>query len=984
MARINLAPNPSFKTNTTGWEATSNSTILRSSNVSFFGDNSLKITNKGTGLYGTTTTNITGFTAGLSYAFSVYVYLPDNPTATAYYNDIEMLVTFYDSSNNTLGSTSPTSGIHRVYDTDRWEDNRLSIVTTAPTGVSYAIATIQATTDVSTASEIFYLDALLIEQASQVNEYFDQLSDTPANEQGREKELVNRALTPTPIPHITGPELNADISLGRLIFNTIDEDGTVWVCTDLTGWWGQTSPDVPDITRGTEDGSFDVSGRYMARVITLSGVFLPQSRDYLPKALGRLITETDLVRRVSTLRVDEVPTKVAKVRLVGQPIITTVNARGRTEFSITLRAADPIKYAWADNQVNGYEVKSINGLVPDTTTSPTGASKSVTAVNAGNTTVTPSITVLGPIGSGSTIHATSRDRDETITLVSALRDAGAIARGTSYTRDNLIVTVTTDADHGLLVGDTISFNWLSNDPNIDPQGGSHVVTATTTETPYTFSYSLVDVLLFGTDDGEDIVTTTISGGVDVKLTNPDTLVVDTYNKEVSFNGITVGQRSKLEPLIDWIKLDAGSTDITLTDSFDNYNTVNKSYATTTATITNTTRSGSTVTVTTSAAHGFKIGYPVRVSGTTNGSGAFNGLWSITGVTTESPFTFSFDHTTSGNVAGAGSDSGTAKIILATLKFDRAHFLGLGDTVNVFLPEILDISTTSAVASTDIVTVSTQTAHGLGIGDLVTVEGTEERNITQKAYNATTDIATLTLNSNHSWADGSRINVALPSTTTATSYAFNTSTDIVTITTQPAHGFAAGDIINIASPSLSSIATKSMNESGVATLTTRTAHGLTSGGDASVVLPVSTTLALKALSGTTVTMITTAAHGFSLGDRVVIDLPTTATVDAFAYGGYATQLVTVTTTAAHGFSIGDQISPLFNSTYDSYEGTYYIQSIPTTTSFTYYYFGSQTAAVVEDGTATGTITNLTNTGLNSAGTAITSVPSPTTFTYTKAS
>jgi hypothetical protein len=905
MARVNLAPNPSFKTNTTGWAALPASNIVRSSDVAFFGDHSLKVSNTNVLSYGTTTTNITGFTAGLSYAFSVYVYLPDNITATAYYNDIEMQVTFYDSSNNTLGSTSPTSGIHRVFDNDRWEDNRLTIVTDAPAGVSYAIVDITATTEVAAATEVFYVDALLIEQASQANEYFDQLSDTPANEQGKEKELVNRALTPTPIPHITGPELNADISLGRLVFNTVDEDGTVWVCTDLTGWWGQTSPDVPDITRGTEDGSFDVSGRYMARVITLSGVFLPQSRDYLPKALGRLIAETDLVRRVSILRVNEDPTKIAQVRLVGQPVITTVNARGRTEFSITLRAADPIKYAWADNQVDGYELRSINGLTPDTTSSPTSASASTTVFNSGNTTVTPTVTVFGPIGSGSTIRATSRDRDETITLVSALRDQGAIARATSYTRDNLVVTVTTDADHGLVVGDIILFKWDTIDRNIDPQEGEHVVTAVTTETPFTFSYSLVGVELSSLDEGQDI-TTSVTISVDVELNSPDTLVIDNYNKEVSFNGTEVGQRSKLEPLIDWIKLDAGTTTATLTDSFDNYTVVNKQFSRVTTTAT------------------------------------------------------------------------------ATVKFDRAHFLGVGETVNVFLQQSIPISTTAAVASTDVVTVNTDRAHGLGVGDLVTVEVTEARNITQKAYDATSDIATLTLNANHSWADTNRISVALPSTATATSYSFNTSTDVVTIRTQAAHDFAVGDTINIANPAFSSIATKSMSAAGVATLTTRTAHGLAADGDALVVLPETATLALKAVSGTTVAMSTTAPHGFSLNDRVAISLPTSATVDAFAFGGFATQLVTVTTTAAHGFSVGDQITTLFNSTYDAYEGTYYIQSTPTATSFTYYYFGSQTAAVVEDGTATGTITNVTNTGLNSAGTAITSIPTPTTFTYTKAS
>jgi hypothetical protein len=908
MARINIAPNPSFKNNTTGWAALPASSISRSNDAAFFGDWSLKVSNTGVQSYGTTTTNITGFTAGLSYAFSVYVYLPDNTTATAYYNDIEMQVTFYDSSNNTIGSTSPTSGIHRVYDNDRWEDNRLTIVTDAPAGVSYVIVDITAATEVAAATEIFYVDALLIEQASKINEYFDQLSDTPANEQGREKELVNRALTPTPIPHITGPELNADISLGRLVFNTIDEDGTVWVCTDLTGWWGQTSPDVPDITRGTEDGSFDVSGRYMARVITLSGVFLPQSREYLPKALERLITETDLVRRVSILRVDEDPTKVAQVRLVGQPVITTVNARGRTEFSITLRAADPIKYAWAINQVDGYELKSINGLTPDTATSPTSASASTTVVNAGNTTVTPTITVLGPIGSGSTIHATSRDRNETITLVSALRDQGAIARGTSYTRDSLVVTVTTDADHGLLVGDTISFNWTTIDRNIDPQDGQHVVTAVTTQTPFTFSYSLADVTLSEDDDRQDITApTTIVNGVDVELSSPDTLVIDNYNKEVSFNGTTIGQRSKLEPLIDWIKLDAGITTATLTDSFDNYTVVNKQFS----------RAATTAT--------------------------------------------------------------------ATVKFDRAHFLGVGETVNVFLPESVDISTTAAVASTDIVTINTDTPHGLGVNDLVTVTVKEQKNITQKAYDFTTKIATLTINENHSWADNNRISVELPSTATASSYSFDTSSDVVTITTPVAHGFVPNDVINIANPALSSIATKSMSAAGVATITTRTAHGLTTDGDALVTLPETATLALKAVSGTTVAMSTTAPHGFSLGDRVAISLPTSATVDAFAYGGFATQLVTVTTTAAHGFSVGDQITTLFDGAiYDAYEGTYYIQSIPSATSFTYYYFGPQTAAVANDVNADGTITNVTNTGLNSAGTAITSIPTSTTFTYTKAS
>ena len=900
MARINLAPNPSFKTDATGWTPLASSSILRTSDTAFFGDHSLQITNSSTGLYGVRTTNITGFTAGLDYSFSVYVYLPDNVSSTEYYNDIEMKVVFYNSSNETIGSTSPTSGVHKVYDSDYWSDNRLSIVTEAPAGVSYAIATITAQAGVTAASELFYLDALLVEQASKVNEYFDQLSDTPANEQGKEKELVNRALTPTPIPHITGPELNADISLGRLVFNTVDEDGTVWVCTDLVGWWGQSSPDVPDITRGTEDGSFDVSGRYMARVITLSGVFLPQSREYLPKALNRLITETDLVRRTSILRVDEDPTKIATVRLVGQPVISTVNARGRTDFSITLRAADPIKYGWADNQVHGYDLVDINGLVPIDEVSPTGALKDAPVINEGNATVTSTITVVGPIGSGSSIRALSRNRDETITLVSALRDAGNVAKATSYARDNLIVTITTDADHGLLVGDTIQIRGSGATlfPYIDPQQGNHVVTAVTDLEPFTFSYSLENVQLIDGDTGQDFISTLLSA--DVVLTLPDTLIIDTYNKEVLFNGTSLGQRSKLEPLVDWVKFDPGTTTVTLTDSFDNYTVVSKSY----------TRTG------TSAS--------------------------------------------------------------ATLKFNRAHFLKQGDTVNVFLPETIDISTGAAVAATDVVTITTDGAHGYGVGDKVRVTIDETKNVTFKAYTASTNMVELTLNENHSWADGADIQVTLPSSAEAQNYTYNTDTNVATVNTRAAHGFVAGDVISVSDPALSSIQTKSM-ASGVATVTTRTAHGLATGGDALVSLPETATLNLKTVSGLSVLMSTTTNHGFVVSDRVSISLPISANVSNFAFGGFATHRVTVTTDAPHGFSVGDSVTVAFPS-YAAFDGTYFIEST-TNDTFTFYYFKS-TSAITSTAT-TGSVSNLSNAPLNGTY-AIESIPTPTTFTYTKAS
>lgn len=910
MARINLAPNPSFRLNADGWHALDGEILTISNETSFFGDNSLRISNTGTTTYGVRTDLIPGIVSGTDYTFSIYVYVP-NTRSTAYYDDVRMEVSFYsvtvvDGVTTEVLIASSVSDTHRVNDVDRWEDNRISIANiNAPPGATHVQITVIAQEDDLAAGEPFHVDALLVEPSSVLGQYFENLTRHPledsATEQAKETALVNKALTPVPFPNITGPELNADISLGRLVLNTIDEDGTIWICTDIGGWWGQSAPDVPDITRGTQDGSFDVSGRYAARTITLSGVFIPQNKNNLPKALQRLITETDLVRRSTLLRVDEDPIKVAEVRLIGQPSIETVNARGRTEFSVTLRAADPIKYTWNDNEVHGNTVEYINGLEPNE--DGTSASKTVVMDNAGNASVTSKITVTGPAGSGSTIRALGRNRDESITLVSRLRDSGPVGLVTSYSRTNLVVTATTDADHGLVIDDVISFS--ANMPDYaDPTEQTYTVTAVSTSAPYTFSYSLVGVPLAPGDLGDDVIESSLGVNyADVRLSSADTITIDTYTQEVAFNGNTEGQRSKLEPLIDWIKLDPGITDLTFTDSFDDYYVVSKSY----------TRTGTTAT--------------------------------------------------------------------ATVQFDRAHFMQVEDVARISMPTLLDISSGSATTSGNTVTITTDGAHGLGPGDLVDVTITEVRNVLTKAYNATTSTATITLNNTQTWAIGDRIQIVLPQTAQTTSYSI--SSGVATFYTGAAHGFVTGDVVSVASPALTQITSKSMT-SGTAVLTTSTAHKLVEGGDVLVTMPTTVSLSARSLSGTTATMTTSSAHNFIVGDKISVALPTTRSVDAFAFGGYNTQLVTVTTTAAHGFSVGDYVTIVFNSTYTAFNGSYYIESIPTTSKFTFFYFGTVSAPVAEDGAATGSITNVTSGVFNTVSSAITSVPSTTTFTYTKVS
>jgi len=77
----------------------------------------------------------------------------------------------------------------------------------------------------------------------------------------------------------------------------------------------------------------------------------------------------------------------------------------------------------------------------------------------------------------------------------------------------------------------------------------------------------------------------------------------------------------------------------------------------TATITNSYRTGSTATLTTSAAHGFVAGDTVVVSGT-NGNPSLHGTWTVATVPT--PTTFTYTTTTSGTITSA-ADTGTALV-----------------------------------------------------------------------------------------------------------------------------------------------------------------------------------------------------------------------------------------------------------------------------------------------------------------------------------
>lgn len=232
--------------------------------------------------------------------------------------------------------------------------------------------------------------------------------------QSAENKIVNKGLTKTPYPYVTGLELKADISLGDLILNTIDEDGIVWICTDIEGWWGHPEPEFQDLPRGLGDGSYDVRGRYTARQIVLKGVFLTPDASYVQAARDKLVQATDLVYRGDYLKVNEGPMKYSFVRLSGKPEIQTMNPRGRTEFSIGLRAADPIKYEWIDAGPDFYDQVDIQAK--NVALSRTGTA---IVTNKGNTKVPVLIEVTGEVTATPALPAKIKNitRNELIEIV---------------------------------------------------------------------------------------------------------------------------------------------------------------------------------------------------------------------------------------------------------------------------------------------------------------------------------------------------------------------------------------------------------------------------------------------------------------------------------------------------------------------------------------------------------------------------------------
>lgn len=265
--------------------------------------------------------------------------------------------------------------------------------------------------------------------------YYEDVNNIAASAQAEENRIVNKGLTKLPAPYISGLKLNADVSLGSLQLNTIDSSNNVWVVTDIEGWWNLPDPEMPDLPRGWGDGSYDAVGRYSARILTLAGSILVQDPSETEAARQKLINAITLVYEGAWLVVKETPAKASFVRLSGRPQISSASARGRIDFSIGLKAANPIKYEWIDddsdptnNTTNAYNNADISN----------GGTATIT--NNGNIEVPVVIQLDGAISasSGSPIIITNTTYSEALNVVGNI-DSGETLEIDTYNREALSV-----------------------------------------------------------------------------------------------------------------------------------------------------------------------------------------------------------------------------------------------------------------------------------------------------------------------------------------------------------------------------------------------------------------------------------------------------------------------------------------------------------------------------------------------------------------
>jgi hypothetical protein len=599
MIYTNLVPNPSFTNGTTDWVAAGTGTTLTALLDGGYSNTFCVQVNKTAGNSGTgLTTNVTSMSVvvGSSYTASAYIKVPTGAESGSF----SVSISFFTSGNSLIGSAYASTPA-AITSADGWV--RLQRTQIAPATSAYAKVSVLQTTS-TTSNDIYHVDAVQFENstiATQFVDSFEQTLETSITNQGLRSLLPGDIVTK---PYVTGLKLLADISINGLVLNTVDQDDVVWVCTDIEGWWNLPEPEIPDIPRGLDDGSYDVRGRWKARDLVLKGSILPPTPAYGVIARQTLIEALALVYTGGWLLVDDGTVKSAYVRLYGKPTIENVNARGRIDFTLPLRSVDPLKYSWNPNDADGITTTNLTPVAIGNTTS-------TSVTNAGNTNVTAVFSITGPMTAPAYIRNVTSN--QSIKIIKSLRDNTYSATATTRSRTSKVSTITTSSNHGFLVGDVVTvanvapstfsgtftissvtdntFSYVDAGTSITsatltsnvvsvvapshgfslsdsvyisnlgyPYDGTYLVSNVTSSSAFQYLRTAPDTpAAYDGNASLDVVSGADPGTV--VLSNSDTLQIDTYNTTVLYRGLPDSARSTVDVDIDWIKLQPGVNNI---------------------------------------------------------------------------------------------------------------------------------------------------------------------------------------------------------------------------------------------------------------------------------------------------------------------------------------------------------------------------------------------------------------------------------------
>lgn len=660
--------------------------------------------------------------------------------------------------------------------------------------------------------------------------------------QAEENYYVNTGLATLFPDDIKKLKLEGNIVLGDFIFNTIDENGVVWVVTDMPGWWSTPEAEVGDISRAAGDGGYDVPGRYASRSFELQGSILVSHPSKVEAARDRLIEACNLVYNGTWLKTGSNPIRASFVYMVGQVETEVVSDRGRMEFTIPLRATDPIKYFWNDEDPDGYLTQEIpvrNLAV--------GSDGSRTIENVGNYRVPCFLEVTGPFASPGTIF--NRTTEQLIIITQPLRGTTSrrvVNKELSFNLPSFtdIATVTTTSEHGFRVGDVV---FLGNVGEFFD--GEQVITSIPTNTTFTFNTTAAEISPVSfkalTSNTATLETATPHG-----FSVNDEIIVD--GVDAAFDGTHVIASVPSERVFTFSRTRITSKSIIATQLTSNI-----------------------ATISTSDPHQFIIGEDVTISGTGIN---YDGSYEILSIPTDTSFTCAITRTNSRSVTNKVMSDDVVTLTTSDnhgfvpdepvnvsdvdLSLNGGYFLSSTTerTFSYRRPRSTEKSVIVTARASNVATITTSVPHGFEIGEKIKIDNVDS------TYNGTYTITSLPSITTFSF---SRPGGDLVSTSVAggrvRSFSRKIDTierigNVVTVITDAIHGIIFGERVTI---------TGSSGFDGTYTVTAipllNTFEFTSVGANAPAFTPLIVTR--RERSGTTATLTTELNHNLTVGSKI---------------------------------------------------------------------------------------------------------------------